>query len=224
MNLPMDLGFESHPHDRRTMVRRDARDTEIAAAAAVERRLTESHALVRAAFRRQGSMTDEQLEQLPEFADWAPSTARKRRSELMMAGELVAVGDARNSRGRAMTIWGLKATNSRPVMNSPADEAEARDRINAAPGKADPDAPCRGETGMSSGSEARPVIATAHPSTRAIAHGDRVRILATRELGEVVGIEDEFQPAFARRYRVHRSIDLFTGRSTWHDAGELELA
>jgi len=24
MNLPMDLGFESHPHDARRMVRRDA--------------------------------------------------------------------------------------------------------------------------------------------------------------------------------------------------------
>lgn len=52
----------------------------------------------------------------------------------------------------------------RPVMNSPADEAEARDRANTAPPQADPDARCRGETGTSSGSEARPVTATAHPS------------------------------------------------------------
>ena len=48
-------------------------------------------------------------------------------------------------------------------MNSPADEAEARDRAHAAPRQADPDAPCRGETGTSSGSEARPVTATGIP-------------------------------------------------------------
>lgn len=57
-----------------------------------------------------------------------------------------------------------KLPTSRPVMNSPADEAEARDRANAAPRQADPDAPCRGETGVSSGSEARPVTATEHKS------------------------------------------------------------
>lgn len=51
---------------------------------------------------------------------------------------------------------------SRPVMNSPADEAEARDRANAAPPQADHDAGCRGETGSSSWPEARPVRATAH--------------------------------------------------------------
>lgn len=49
---------------------------------------------------------------------------------------------------------------SRPVMNPPVDEAEAGNRANTAPRQADPDAPCRGETGVSSGSEARPVTAT----------------------------------------------------------------
>ena len=53
-------------------------------------------------------------------------------------------------------------TNRRPVMNSPADEAEARDRVNAAPSPADPDAGCRGVSGLTSGSEARPVTPTAH--------------------------------------------------------------
>jgi hypothetical protein len=56
---------------------------------------------------------------------------------------------------------------SRPVMNSPADEAEARDRANTAPRPADHDAACRGETGSSSWSEARPVTATAHSSVSA---------------------------------------------------------
>lgn len=56
-------------------------------------------------------------------------------------------------------------TTSRPVMNSPADEAEARDRDNAAPLQADRDAQCRGLTGTSSRPEARPVTATAHLNT-----------------------------------------------------------
>lgn len=61
---------------------------------------------------------------------------------------------------------------SRPVMNSPADEAEARDRANTAPRQADPDAACRGETGTSSGSEARPVTATAQsPESERGEHG-----------------------------------------------------
>lgn len=56
----------------------------------------------------------------------------------------------------------LPTTTSRPVMNPPADQAEAGNRTNTAPRQADPDAPGRGETGVSSGSEARPVTATEH--------------------------------------------------------------
>jgi len=55
---------------------------------------------------------------------------------------------------------------SRPVMNPPADEAEAGNRANTAPRQADPAAPGRGETGVSSGSEARPVTATEHLSSK----------------------------------------------------------
>ena len=190
MRLPLDLGFESHPHDRARMVRRDARDTEISAAAAVERRLNESHEAVRAAFRKHGSLTDSQLEQLPEFAEWGPSSARKRRGELMLAGELQAVGDARNSRGRTMVVWGL-----RPPGAAPAAAIGVRD----VPRPQVPPAPA---------------VEPPAKAPRTIAHGDRVRIRGTRELAEVVGIENEFEPAFARRYRVHRSVDLFTGSTT----------
>lgn len=184
------------------MVRRDARDTEIAAAAAVERRLTESHALIRAAFNREGPMTDERLEQLPEFSDWGPSSARKRRSELMMAGELVAVGDARNSRGRTMVLWGLKVSQA-PGSPAVAGTSAPADRSPPASRLPEPVEP---------------------RLSRTIMHGDRVRILGTRELGEVIGIENPFEPAFARRYQVHRSVDLFTAHTSWHDADELELA
>ena len=50
-------------------------------------------------------------------------------------------------------------TTSRPVMNPPA-QAEAGNRAHTAPRQADPDVPCRVKTGVSSGSEARPVTAT----------------------------------------------------------------
>ena len=57
-------------------------------------------------------------------------------------------------------------TISRPVMNPPADEAEAGNRANAAPQQPDPDGLRRGETGASAGSEARPVIATEQHNAR----------------------------------------------------------
>jgi hypothetical protein len=52
-------------------------------------------------------------------------------------------------------------TTSRPVMNPPA-QAEAGNRVHAAPGQADRDAARRGKTGPSSRTEARPVMPTAH--------------------------------------------------------------
>ena len=52
-------------------------------------------------------------------------------------------------------------TNSRPVMNPPVCEAEAGNRVNAAPGQADRDAARRGVSGPTSRPEARPVMPTA---------------------------------------------------------------
>jgi hypothetical protein len=91
----------------RTMVHAEAAPTEVAAADAVRPRLNHMHATVRAMFRAHGAMTDEQLERLPALVSWAPSTARKRRSELYQAGELVSDGEAVNSRGRRMVVWRL---------------------------------------------------------------------------------------------------------------------
>ena len=64
---------------------------------------------VLAAFRRvtPRPLDDEMLERLDEFAGYAPSTIRKRRSELVQAGLLVPVGEGRNSRGARMTRWGV---------------------------------------------------------------------------------------------------------------------
>jgi hypothetical protein len=53
-----------------------------------------------------GPMTDEQIERLPQFQALAPSTARKRRSELYHRGKIKALHTAVNSRGRLMQVWG----------------------------------------------------------------------------------------------------------------------
>lgn len=53
-------------------------------------------------------------------------------------------------------------TTSRPVMNPPADKAEARNRVNAAPRQVDSDTARRGMAGPLTESEARPVMPTAH--------------------------------------------------------------
>jgi hypothetical protein len=95
------------PTPLRTMVHARASVTEVAAAEAVRPKLNHMHATVRAMFRLHGPMTDETLERLPALETWAPSTARKRRSELYQAGELVAAGEATNSRGRKMILWCL---------------------------------------------------------------------------------------------------------------------
>ena len=52
---------------------------------------------------------------------------------------------------------------SRPVMNSPA-QAEARDRVHAAPTQPDSDGGRRGMSGPITEPEARPVMPTAHSS------------------------------------------------------------
>ena len=87
------------------MVHADDPYTSIDAAIVVARRRSELHEKVLAAFVRYGSMTDEQLENLPEFHEYGPSTIRKRRSELFQQHALVAVGDRTNTRGRKMLMW-----------------------------------------------------------------------------------------------------------------------
>lgn len=48
----------------------------------------------------EGAQTDRELEERPEFADYGPSTVRKRRSELKQAGRLVKIG-----RRDGMAVW-----------------------------------------------------------------------------------------------------------------------
>lgn len=83
-----------------------AADLETARAAGdrVRPRVHALHAAVLDAFRavHPTPLTDRELETRPEFARYAPSTIRKRRSELYQAGALIAVGE----RDR-MTTWAL---------------------------------------------------------------------------------------------------------------------
>ena len=91
----------------KSMVRHDDCGTSRSAALAIEPRLSELQAEIMAAFRHNGAMTDESLEQLPEFRAYAPSTVRKRRTELVRMCELRATKEKRaNEHGSAvLTVW-----------------------------------------------------------------------------------------------------------------------
>jgi len=91
----------------KSMVRRNDGATSRAAALAVEPRLSELQADIMAALRHHGPLTDEELERLPEFRMYAPSTVRKRRTDLFKMGRVRALKEKRlNSTGTAlMTVW-----------------------------------------------------------------------------------------------------------------------
>ena len=80
------------------------------AAEAVGRRASALHNEILDCFDQFHRLTDEQLESLPCFGHLAPSTVRKRRSELFQRGRLVADGTQENSRGRVMTRWKIAGT------------------------------------------------------------------------------------------------------------------
>ena len=87
------------------MVHRDDPSTSLDAAANLLPRLNTIQKKVLDALRGLGPMTDEELELLPQFADYGPSTIRKRRSELYQAGLVVEAGRKRNTRKLKMIIW-----------------------------------------------------------------------------------------------------------------------
>jgi len=93
--------------DIRGMHRTGDHQTSIAAAKTVKRKLSELHNRLIEAFKRVGPMTDGELELLPEFSDYGPSTIRKRRSELYQRGCLEKTS-VRKSMGRSpMVVWKL---------------------------------------------------------------------------------------------------------------------
>jgi len=87
------------------MVHHDDPVTSLEAAVVIARHRTELHDKIEAALRALGPMDDEQLEQLPQFAGYGPSTIRKRRSELFQMGVVTPCGVRTNSRGRRMLVW-----------------------------------------------------------------------------------------------------------------------
>lgn len=83
--------------------------------------------------------------------------------------------------------WVAPRTQSRQVVNPPADEAEAGNLANTAPRQSEHDDARRGETGMSSCPEARPVIATAQqsvPLTPALRNAMKSGAVASRIVAE----------------------------------------
>lgn len=79
--------------------------TSVDAATKMAHRRTALHARVLEAFDRHGPMTDDELERLPEFAGYGPSTIRKRRSELYQQQALRVCGEGVNRRGCKMLRW-----------------------------------------------------------------------------------------------------------------------
>jgi len=89
------------------MVRAGDPMTCIAAAVTIERKASRLHEAITAAIARRGAMTDQELEDLPQFGHYAYSSVRKRRTELCQADLLVCVGVRKNKRGNMMQIWEL---------------------------------------------------------------------------------------------------------------------
>ena len=101
-----------HEPDLRGMVHRDDPHTSVEAAVTIEVHRTELHERVLDAFVKYGPMTDAELEELPEFQHYGPSTIRKRRSELFQQQQLVAIGERRNARNCRMLVWGLPTSET----------------------------------------------------------------------------------------------------------------
>lgn len=91
----------------KTMMRKNDPRTSKEAAAKIVPHLSDLHNQVIDCFLLYGSMTDEELENLPHFKDYGPSTVRKRRGELFRAKLLKEVGVKKNKRGQSMIIWNV---------------------------------------------------------------------------------------------------------------------
>lgn len=107
-SIPESVTLDLFSSPMRQMTHRGARQTEVKAAETIIPRLSELQQRLIQAYGFYGRMTGERAEELQTFSDCAPSTIRKRITELSRSGVLVADGDEPNSRGRLMTVWRLK--------------------------------------------------------------------------------------------------------------------
>ena len=102
---PTFFGEPDPPRDISGMVRREGPETSEEAAEVVAPHRRALQERVWRAFQAHGPMSDEQLENLPEFEGYGPSTVRKRRTELSQRGELAEDGTCLNSRGRTVLVF-----------------------------------------------------------------------------------------------------------------------
>lgn len=102
------MELDEMPVSIRNMTRFTDPDTSHEAAKKVSSRVTKLQEMVLYAFEQYGPMIDEVLVGLPQFSQYADSTVRSRRSELVTKGKLVQVGTLLNSRGQKSTLWSLK--------------------------------------------------------------------------------------------------------------------
>ena len=79
--------------------------TSHAAAKRIAPRLSKLQEQVLYAVMNHPNSTAEQLEQLPQFLTYAPSTVRKRLTDLHRKGLIQSVGVRENSRGCPMQVW-----------------------------------------------------------------------------------------------------------------------
>ena len=95
------------PDDITGMVRSEDHATSIAAAKILVRGVTDLQRRIVSSFKQFGPMTDEELERLPEYSEYGPTTVHKRRTELYQAGKVEQHSVKRNSRGKKMIVWQL---------------------------------------------------------------------------------------------------------------------
>jgi hypothetical protein len=226
MNSPLEFGFDFDAPDPRRLARRDAKDTEIAAAARVQQRMNETRqAVLDGVIELGGAATAEQTENLPRFASFGHSTVRKRLGELVEMGYLIEDGTRVNSRGLPMTLYRVKTNpeaGESPATTDPATGVLSRGVAVARTG-VEPVASRRDAAPV--GQQSTP---TPDESHRHIGYqvGDRVRVRATGRLVEVYDVERPHEPAFAQRVRCGYSIvkegRWLAGVDQWFDGDELE--
>jgi hypothetical protein len=88
-----------------SLVRNIDPDTSLAAARAVEPRLSDLQKIVWEYIRSRGTVIDSDLVAWGISQGYAESTLRKRRTELSQMGLLELVGQRKNQRGRKELVW-----------------------------------------------------------------------------------------------------------------------
>lgn len=104
------LSWRASPpqHNQPGMHRRDDAQTSIDASEYVAKSLPEKQAAVYRAFVANGPMTDAELDALPQFKSWRPSTARCRRKELRNDGYLFDTGEVKKIGRCNLIVWAVK--------------------------------------------------------------------------------------------------------------------